>query len=216
MWSWRLLIVSILIFVIPKLVFVNSSHMRFDLAFVWTSLKNINKNKAKILNIFSQRDKNFLLERKVKRATEYYSLLNRSWLNIGSLKKKNTFIPFNRITQFALPQPDHTQLSKYKIYVNIISHFQATNILTISTVFAVLVARSPAKADHCSDKMRTLIMDSCKAISLAHRQQLSPWSTTETPIVKRENEVEPEVNMEFISDESECYFWIAFQMKEYQ
>lgn len=47
-------------------------------------------------------------------------------------------------------------------------------------------------------------MDSCEALSKLHKQQLSPWSsTTQAPIVKRENDMDILYSLEAIPDEGE-------------
>lgn len=57
-------------------------------------------------------------------------------------------------------------------------------------------------SDHCNDMKRTLIMDSCEALSKYHRQMgISSYDTeTAAPIVKRENEVGPHYSVEFLPE----------------
>lgn len=64
--------------------------------------------------------------------------------------------------------------------------------------------------DHCVDKKRGLIMDSCEDLSKFRRQQLAPRSTAETPsIVKRENALnfEPKYTLESLPRDGELLFF---------
>lgn len=72
----------------------------------------------------------------------------------------------------------------------------------ISVVIIILIEHNSIDAsDHCSDKRRSLIMDSCEALS-KYRRELFSRSDNEAPIVKRENEAEPTYSIDVFPEES--------------
>lgn len=73
----------------------------------------------------------------------------------------------------------------------------------ISAVVLMLHLRIADASEHCGDKTRHLIMDSCEALSKHLRQQLSPNPLSQAPIVKRENEVDTFYSLQSLPDEGE-------------
>ena len=78
-------------------------------------------------------------------------------------------------------------------------------MIVITVVLAVLVSLSvPASggSQHCGDRIRSLVLDSCRQISQAYRQkhQQAFGMSTSGTIVKRENEVEPEFVVEYLNE----------------
>lgn len=67
----------------------------------------------------------------------------------------------------------------------------------------MLVTISEATKDgvqHCNDKMRGLIENSCKTIMSAHKQRQEMYDAYPS-IVKRENDFEPEYYVEYLDGE---------------
>lgn len=54
---------------------------------------------------------------------------------------------------------------------------------------------------HCNDKMRGLIENSCKTIMSAHKQRQEMYQAYPS-IVKRENNFEPDYYVEYLNGES--------------
>lgn len=76
-------------------------------------------------------------------------------------------------------------------------------MLVAFIVIIVIVEQIDARKDgvhHCNDKVRELILDSCKNLNMAYKSRRD----RQTHIVKRENEVEvdDDASAEFIENES--------------
>lgn len=90
-------------------------------------------------------------------------------------------------------------------FIHHVSH-QQINLFSASCVITFLfLSTSTATKEgvqHCNDKMRSLIENSCKTIMSAHKQRQEMYQAYPS-IVKRENNFEPDYYVEYLDGECE-------------